>query len=143
MKPHTWYNYVGEIKRFVTWYGDGIALKAKLPESLPTYHEDRDVEALLTVIQRKKTRKKMIPRDTLLVEMDWRTGLIRAELSNLEARDVHSDFLVVRNGKGEKDRMVQLAPTMAEKLHNFIRVSQVRDLYGLPKLNRPFLSRNF
>lgn len=32
------------------WYGEGITLKAKLPKSLPTYHEDRDVEALLTAI---------------------------------------------------------------------------------------------
>lgn len=42
-------------------------------------------------------------------------------MSNLEARDVHSDFLVVHNGKGEKDRLIPLAPTIAEKLHYFIK----------------------
>ena len=63
----------------------------------------------------------MITRDTLLVELDWRTGLRRAELSNLEAKDVHADFLVVRSGKGQKDRLVPLVPTIAEKLHNFIK----------------------
>ena len=120
LKPHTWYNYVGEIKRFMAWYGEVITLKAKLPKTLPTYHEDRDVEALLTVINAKQSHKMMIPRDTLLVKLGWRTGLRRAELSNLEARDVHSDFLVVRNGKGGKDRLVPLAPTMAEQLHNFV-----------------------
>jgi integrase/recombinase XerD len=121
LRPHTWYNYVGEIKRFMAWYGEPIALKAKLPKTLPPYHEDRDVESLLSVIQRKKTHKKMIPRDLLLVELDWRTGLRRAELSNLEAKEIHSDFLVVRSGKGGKDRFIPLAPTMAEKLHNFIK----------------------
>jgi integrase len=121
LKPHTWYNYVGEMKRFMAWYGEPIHLKAKLPKTLPTYHEDRDVESLLKVIQWKKTHKKMIPRDTLLVELAWRTGLRRAELSNLEVRDVHSDFLVVRFGKGQKDRLIPLAPTIAEKLHNFTK----------------------
>jgi integrase len=120
LKPHTWYNYVGEIKRFMAWYGEGMTLKAKLPKSIPTYHEDKDIETLLNVIQLKKTHKKMIARDTLLVELDWRTGLRRAELSNLEVGDIHSDFLVVRHGKGQKDRLIPLAPTMAEKLHNFI-----------------------
>ena len=89
LKPHTWYNYVGEIKRFMAWYGEVITLKAKLPKTLPTYHEDRDVEALLTVINAKQSHKMMIPRDTLLVKLGWRTGLRRAELSNLEAKAAH------------------------------------------------------
>jgi integrase/recombinase XerD len=121
LKPHTWYNYVGKIKRFMAWYGEPIALKAKLPKTLPPYHEDRDVESLLKVIQRKRTHKKVIPRDTLLVELDWRTGLRRAELSNLETKDIHSDFLVVRSGKGGKDRFIPLAPAISQKLYNFTR----------------------
>ncbi len=120
LKPHTWYNYVGEMKRFMSWYGEGLTLKAKLPKSIPTYHEDKDIEAILSVIQLKKTHKKVIARDTLLVELGWRTGLRRAELSNLEARDIHTDFLVVQHGKGQKDRVIPLTPTIAEKLHNFI-----------------------
>ncbi len=121
LKPHTWYNYVGEVKRFMSWYGEGITLKAKLPKSIPTYHEDQDVEALLAVIKTKRTHKKMMPRDTLLVELDWRTGLRRAELANLEARDIHSDFLAVRNGKNNKDRIIPLGPTIAKKLHEFTK----------------------
>jgi integrase len=121
LKPHSWYNYVGELKRFMAWYGEGINLKAKLPKSLPTYHEDKDVESLLKVAELKKTHKKMITRDLLLVELDWRTGLRRSELANLEAMDIKSDFLIVRRGKGQKDRLIPLAPTMAEKLHSFIK----------------------
>lgn len=121
VKPHTWYNYVGEIKRFMAWYGEPITLKAKLPKTLPPYHEDGDVESLLNIIQQKKTHKNLIPRDLLLVELDWKTGLRRAELSNLEKRDIHSDFLVVRSGKGGKDRLMPLVPAIAEKLHNFTK----------------------
>lgn len=105
----------------MAWYGERINLKAKLPKSLPTYHEDKDVEALISVAQLKKTHKKMITRDLLLVELDWRTGLRRSELANLEARDIKSDFLVVRHGKGHRDRLISLAPSIAEKLHNFIK----------------------
>jgi integrase len=132
LKPHTWYNYVGEIKRFMAWYGERVNLKVKLPKSLPTYHEDKDVEALLNVAQLKKTHKKMIARDKLLVELDWRTGLRRSELSNLEARDIKSDFLVARRGKGQKDRLIPLAPTIAEKLHDFTKgMKPNQKIFGL------------
>ena len=60
----------------------------------------------------------MIARDLLPVELDWRTGLRRSELANLEARDIHSDFLVVRAGKNNKDRVIPLSPAIVEKLHD-------------------------
>ncbi len=99
----------------------------KLPKSMPTYHEDQDVEALLAIIKTKQTHKKMMPRDTLLVELDWRTGLRRKELSNLEARDIHSDFLAVRNGENNKDRVIPLAPTIAKKLHEFTKEMEPKE----------------
>lgn len=73
----------------------------------------------MAVINTKQSHKLMIPRDTLLVKLGWRTGLRRKELSNLEARDIHADFLTVVNGKGKKDRIVPLTPTIAKKLHDF------------------------
>jgi integrase len=126
VRPHTWYNYVGEIKRFMAWYGEPTNLKAKLPKTLPSYYEDKDIEALLTAAKSKKTHKKSIPRDVLLIELAWRTGLRRAELSNLSAGDIHvtdkqMSFLVVRRGKEQKDRVVPLALALAEKLQNFTK----------------------
>lgn len=44
-----------------------------------------------------------------------------AELANLEARDVHEDFLMVRDSKNHKDRVIPLAPFIAHKLNDFIR----------------------
>ena len=116
----------------MAWYGEGITIKAKIPKSLPTYHEDSVIEALLNAAKEKKTHKKMIARDLLLVELDWRTGLRRSELANLEARDIHSDFLVVRAGKNKKDRVIPLSTTIAEKLHNFIKgMKPEQKIFGL------------
>jgi hypothetical protein len=104
----------------MAWYGEKLDVKAKLPGTLPTCHEDKDIEAILNVIQKKKTHKQDISRDTLLVILAWRTGLRRAELANLEARDIHPDFLIVRSAKGTKDRPVPLLLNVGEKLHDFI-----------------------
>jgi site-specific recombinase XerD len=76
---------------------------------------------LIPQLHQVKWRWMMIQRDVLLVELDWRTGLRRVELSNLEMRDIHSDFLVVRSGKGQKDRLVPLVSAIAEKLHEFTK----------------------
>lgn len=52
--------------------------------------------------------------------MALKTGMRRGELANLEPKDIHPDFLVVRNGKGGKDRIIPLAPSVSVRLHNFI-----------------------
>lgn len=48
----------------------------------------------------------------------------RGELANLEVKDIHPDFLVVRNGKGGKDRIIPLVPAMAIRLDNFVKHKQ-------------------
>jgi integrase len=45
----------------------------------------------------------------------------RSELANLEPKDIHADFLVVVGGKGGKDRVIPLAPAIAQRLQNFIK----------------------
>ena len=89
------------MKSFMKWYGQPMEdFKVKVPRALPRYVEDDEVEKLLGAIDGKKTHRGSITRDRMLVELDIKTGMRRAELSNLEARDVHTDFLVVRDGKG-------------------------------------------
>ena len=60
---------------------------------MPPYTEDEVVEKLLRAIDDHKTHRDCIPRDRLLVELDVKTGMRRSELTELEARDVHEDFL--------------------------------------------------
>jgi len=103
------------------WYGEPIDdFKVKLPKTLPTYTEDGDIERIFEAID-KKTHKGCIVRDSLLVELALKTGMRRSGLANLEIRDIHSDFLVVRNGKGGKDRVIPLTPVLCQRLQNFVR----------------------
>ena len=50
-----------------------------------------------------------------------KTGMRRLELAELEARDVYEDFLIVRNSKYDKDRVIPLALALARKLSDFVR----------------------
>jgi len=121
-KPRTRYRYTQMIKAFMRWYGQPIDdVKVRVPKSLPPYTEDEALEKLLRAIDNHKTHKSSIPRDRLLVEVDVKTGMRRMELAELEARDVYEDFLMVRDSKYNKDRVIPLAPALARKLNDFVR----------------------
>ncbi len=121
-KPRTLYRYAQMVKSFMKWYGQPMDdFKVTIPKTLPDYIEDEQIEKLLKAIDGKKTHKASITRDRLLIELDIKTGMRRAELANLEVGDVHDDFLVVRSGKGGKDRVIPLAPSIARKLNAFVR----------------------
>ena len=120
-KPRTLYRYTQMIRVFMKWYGEPMDdFKIKVPKNMPRYTENSDIEKLFSAIQNKKTHKGCITRDSLLVELALKTGMRRAELANLEPRDIHSDFLVVMNEKGGKDRLIPLVHSTAQRLHNFI-----------------------
>jgi integrase len=121
-KAPTLYRYAQMIKSFMKWYGEPIDdVKIKVPKTLPPYIEDKDVEKILAIIPEKRSHKGCIERDQLMVLLDWRSGLRRAELANLLVRDVHGDAVIVRAGKNKKDRMVPLPHNVADRLHEFIK----------------------
>ncbi|MFC1934083.1 tyrosine-type recombinase/integrase [Chloroflexota bacterium] len=80
---------------------------------------------MLDGIRGKKSHKKKIDRDVLLVETARMTGLRRGELSNLEVEDLHLDIyapvLIVRGGKGAKDRSVSLNQHIRDQLATFTK----------------------
>ena len=120
-KPRTLYRYAQMLRMFMKWYGEPMDdLKVKVPKSLPPYTEDAEIERLLHAIETKKTHRNSIVRDSLLVELALKTGMRRGELANLETKDIHNDFLVVRSGKNAKDRVIPLSPPTALRLRNFI-----------------------
>jgi len=120
-KPRTLYRYTQMIRVFMKWYGEPMDdFRVKVPKNMPPYTENSDIEKLFSAIQNKKTHKDCITRDSLLVELALKTGMRRSELANLEPRDIHSDFLMVMNGKGGKDRLIPLAQSTAQRLQNFI-----------------------
>ena len=119
-KARTLYRYAQMIKAFMKWYGEPIDdLKVRIPKTLPQYTEDNDIEKLFGAIENKRSHKGCIVRDLLLVELALKTGMRRSELANLVAKDIHQDFLMVRKGKGSKDRVIPLVPSIAERLRNF------------------------
>jgi integrase/recombinase XerD len=119
-KPRTLYRYAQMIRVFMKWYGEPMDdFRIKVPKTLPPYTKDSEVERLLSAIGNKRSHKGCIVRDTLIVELTVKTGLRRSELANLEAKDIQPDFLVVRNGKGGKDRVIPLVVNIAKKLKNF------------------------
>ena len=55
-----------------------------MPDTLPDYIESADVEKLEEAMRSKKTHKKVIERNILLIEVGVKTGLRRADITNLK-----------------------------------------------------------
>jgi len=132
-KPRTLYRYAQMLRIFMKWYGEPIDdLQVKIPKSLPPYTEDSQIEKLLHAIENKKTHKGNIVRDVLLVEVALKTGMRRGELSKLEVRHIHEDFLEVREGKNKKDRVIPLSPPIAPRLKCYVKDKKPTDkVFGL------------
>ncbi len=120
-KPRTQARYTKMIGGLMKYIGEPLDYRVKVPKSLPDYTEDSDIQKLKRVIENKKSHKGSIVRDLLLVDLALNTGMRRGELANLEPVDIHADFLVVRSGKGQKDRVIPLLPELAIRLHNFTK----------------------
>ena len=122
-KAATLYKYLGIIKGFLNWFGEDIDLKVKLPHQLPEYIEHETIQKLIATIKTKQTHKKDIGRDILLVELAYNSGLRRGELANLEVGDIliTEKALIVRDGKGLKDRTVPLPSRVLKLLEDYIQ----------------------
>ena len=120
--PATQARYASTLKAFMKWYGQPMDdFHIKVPKTLPQYVEDTEIDRLIRAIEEKRSHKKSIVKDRLMVELYLKTGMRRGELANLEAKEIHEDFLMVRKGKGQKDRMIPLLPKLAMRLNNFIK----------------------
>jgi integrase len=133
-KPTTLARYAAIIKVFFKWYGEELDINIRVPKILPSYVERTDVDKLLEALKSKKSHKKTIDRDLLLIDLAIHTGLRRSELANLKVGDIDLErqVLVVRQGKGLKDRVIPLSKHTIEKIENFTKNSdKERSLFGL------------
>ena len=121
-KPATLYKYLSMIKGFLNWYGEEIDLKVRLPHQMPEYVEDENIQKLIATIKKKHTHKQAINRDILLIELAYNSGLRREELANLRVSDIliNEKALIVRKGKGMKDRTVPLPSGVIDLLEAYI-----------------------
>jgi len=133
-KPNTLYRYDSILKGFMAWYGEKLETKIKVPNTLPDYIEPTDIEKLKEAMRSKKTHKKVIERNILIIEVGIKTGLRRAEIANLKVSEINlaRRYLTVRMGKGMKDRIVDLAPSLALSLEVYLKGKVAEDsVFGL------------
>ncbi len=121
-KATTLPRYAAILKVFFKWYGEELDINIRVPKILPSYVEKTDIEKLLEALKSKKSHRNTIDRDILLVDLAIHTGLRRSELANLRVGDIDTErqVLVVRQGKGSKDRIIPLSKNTCAKLAEYI-----------------------
>ncbi|MFC2007002.1 tyrosine-type recombinase/integrase [Chloroflexota bacterium] len=136
-KLNTKARYTHVLGAFFHWYsGEKLPVKVRVPKILPQYVPSEDIERLIEGIKGKKSHKKTIERDILLIETARMTGLRRGELANLKIEDLHlggnDPVLIVRQGKGGKDRAVSLNPHIRDQLATFVKGKSIQEsVFGL------------
>ena len=136
-KLNTKARYTHVLGAFFTWYsGEELPIKIRVPKILPQYVPSKDIDCLIEGIKGKKSHKKSIERDVLLIETAKMTGLRRGELANLKVGDLNLDgadpVLIVRGGKGAKDRAVSLNPYIKDRLATFVKGNPLNEsVFGL------------
>jgi integrase/recombinase XerD len=89
-------------------------MKKGLPSNsrkqLPKYLEKTEIESILS------NAKKHRYRDYIILLTLWRTGLRNSELVHLKKKDIMESTIIVRDGKGHKDRVVPLEKELGNLL---------------------------
>ena len=100
----------------------------------PQYVEPNDIERLIDFIRNKNTHKRTNERDVLLIRFATITGLRSSELTHLTAGDIHikQKAVVVRKGKGNKNRPIPLLSSLVTTLSEYIKDMKPTDsVFGL------------
>ena len=104
----------------------------RLPRAVPTAKE---IKKLLDV---PDTSTVLGYRDRTIMEVFYTTGMRLMEMVNLKVQDVDLDhgLLVVRQGKGRKDRVVPLGKVAARYLETYLQGIRSELLRGRPDVSR-------
>ena len=107
------------IGQFMKWYGDPLDIKIKLPKVLPQMVDPRDTDKIIEAMSKSRSRRSA---DSIVMVQTMRlTGLRRSEAANLKVGDLDfvNKVLVVRDGKGGKDRSIPLVEQTSDQLQQF------------------------
>ena len=85
----------------------------KTPKIFPKYLTEEEISAIL------ERAKKDRYRNYILILTMWRTGVRVSELVKLEKQDIKDKMIVIRQGKGRKDRIVPLESELGNLLWGF------------------------
>ena len=96
----------------------------QMGKHLPKYLNEREVQKLLNSPERNNLR------DRLMLRLLYRCGLRVSELTNLDTEDImfKDEDLIVRHGKGDRDRIVPLDHYTLDMIEDFIRDEETREL---------------
>ena len=124
--------YYYMIQAFYRWFcGEVLPFKVKQPKLLPTIVSDEDVATVIATMSAKRSHKGTLERDLMIIWLAENTGLRRGEMASLKVGDlvlnVARPMLLVRGGKGARDRQVPLNPYITEKLKHLVRGKEPND----------------
>ena len=119
-RPRSILLYYHAIRMFLAFLGQEFKIKLRKPKELPLYYGRGDIERLIAQAEcglRGQTPWQKQRNTALILTLAF-TGLRRGELLNLTVGDV--DFqrrlILVRQGKGDKDRLVPMTERLMAPL---------------------------
>jgi len=134
--PNTYRIYWQYIRLFFKWCKkrgyiniiptDNIE-KPKLPQRIPRYIDKEDARKILYYTSWVKWYYEFEkPRNEAIISMLLMTGLRASELLNLENTDVNLQdaTILVRNGKGAKDRLIPIHYRLLHILNGYVKERQ-------------------
>lgn len=125
LKPNSRARYYSFFSGFFKWYsGESLPFKIRTARIEPQLVSDGEIDLLRKVLCAKLTHRGILERDLLILDTMAMTGLRRGEIVNLKVHDLYfndgGSLLMVKNGKGAKDRWIPLNPTIAGRLQTYI-----------------------
>ncbi|MFC1898804.1 tyrosine-type recombinase/integrase [Chloroflexota bacterium] len=125
LKPNSRARYCSFYSGFFKWYsGESLPFKIRMARIEPQLVSDAEIDLLRKTLHSKVTHRGILERDLLILDTMTMTGLRRGEIVNLKVGDLYFNdgrsLLMVKNGKGAKDRCIPLNPTIASRLQKYI-----------------------
>ena len=125
LKPNSRARYCSFFSGFFKWYsGESLPFKIKMARIEPQLVSDAEIDLLRKALYSKVTHRGILERDLLILDTMAMTGLRRGEIVNLTVGDLYfnngKSLLMVKNGKGAKDRCIPLNPAIACRLQTYI-----------------------
>ncbi len=125
LKPNSRARYCSFYSGFFKWYsGESLPFKIRMARIEPQLVSDEEMNLLRKALCSKVTHRGILERDLLILDTMAMTGLRRGEIVNLRVGDLYFNdgrsLLMVKNGKGAKERCIPLNPTIAARLQKYI-----------------------
>ncbi|RRS30240.1 MAG: integrase [Epsilonproteobacteria bacterium (ex Lamellibrachia satsuma)] len=99
---------------------------AKVPKNLPKYLNNDDILQAIKMIDRST---RMGLRDYALILFLYASGCRISEALNVQRGDIVDGWLKIRFAKGEKERVVPLAPVATEALDAYLQKQNMASSY--------------